>query len=293
MSIQKLTNQTWFRQILDSEGGFNPDEPESVGGKSYAGITQKAYDEWLEKSKYAGAPVSVEELAGSVIGTEWEKKSPLDIPTKYNVSIDIICNFYADYFKLARLEVVPKCLKYIHADFFVNSKFNANKILQRMVGFKGDDVDGILGPESRAKLMELTGSEELVREIDEDDMIMDYHHFKMQHYESIKETNPELYDKNIKGWKRRANHILAQLEDYFHDEDPTPSAIVEDDNISLFDDPEEVNEEIESTRPPVNIEAQITENVVKQISEMLPELIEEALKGRVTKSIMGRNTIAP
>lgn len=279
MSIEKLTNQVWFCRILDSEGGFNPDEPESVGGKSYAGITQQAYDQWIEKSKYAGAPIGVEELAGDAIGTEWEKKSPLDIPSEYNVSIDIIFHFYSDYFKLARLEVVPKCLKYIHADFFVNSKFNANKVLQQMVGFTGDDVDGILGPASRNKIVELQG--------DEDDLIMDYHHFKIQHYESIKEKNPELYEKNIKGWRRRANHILAQLEEYFHDEDPTPSAIVVDDDISLFDDPE-VNEEIESTRPPVDIEAQITENVVKQISEMLPELIEEALKGRVTKSVLGR-----
>ena len=252
--------------------------------KSYAGITQQAYSEWINKVGYNGAPKNVEELAGKALGTEWEKKSPLDIPEEYNVNIDVICAFYRDYFKLARLEVVPKCLCYIHADFFVNSKFNANKILQRMVGFEGDDVDGILGSASRDKIVQLQGQG------NEDDMIMDYHHFKIQHYESIKEDNPELYNKNIKGWRKRANHILAQLEDYFHDEEPTVSAIVTDDDISLFDDPEEVIEKgIGESSPPVNIESQITENVVKQISEILPEMIEEALKGRVTKSIIGRN----
>ena len=30
--------------ILKSEGGLNEDEPEHVGGVSYAGITQQAYD---------------------------------------------------------------------------------------------------------------------------------------------------------------------------------------------------------------------------------------------------------
>ena len=33
MLIEKLTDQTWFCQILESEGGFNPSEPVSVGGK--------------------------------------------------------------------------------------------------------------------------------------------------------------------------------------------------------------------------------------------------------------------
>ena len=285
--MNNLAEQEWFQMIMESEGGFNPNEPASVGGKSYAGITQKAYDEWLEKKAPAiPCPPNVEDLAGSAIGTEWEKRSPLVIPDNehwsYKVRVDVIVAFYTDYFYMARLEVVPKCLRYIHADFFVNSKFNANKILQQMVDFTGDDVDGILGPASREKIVELQG--------DEDDLIMEYHQLKLKHYHSIQEENRELYDKNIKGWIRRSNHILAQLEDYFHDEEPTTSAIHEDDQISLFDDPEV--EPDEPYQPPVahdKLKSDIIGEVSRELAQMLPEMIEEALKGQVTKSIMGRN----
>ena len=35
--------------ILKSEGGLNEDEPEHVGGVSYAGITQQAYTGWVNQ----------------------------------------------------------------------------------------------------------------------------------------------------------------------------------------------------------------------------------------------------
>ena len=272
--LDNLEEQDWFHRIMKSEGGFNPNEPKSVGGKSCAGIGQLPYEDWLSKKcQIQDAPRQVEQLLGTALGTEHEKKSPYDIPLGYDVRLDVIHAFYIDYFSLAKLEVVPVCLQYIHADFFVNSKFNANKILQRMVGFSDDipgQVDGILGPNSRERIRNLAG---IIDSTNDDDYIMEYHERKLAHYESIKETNPDLYNANIKGWKRRANHVLAELEDYFHDENPTVSAIHEDENdpISLFEDPEnvEVSDDIKS---------EIISKVTEEMTKVLPEMIEVALK---------------
>lgn len=274
-----LANEGWFQKIMKSEGGLNLKEPASVGGKSYAGISQKTYLEWIDKkSQFNDLPVDVEHLAGGALGTKWEKDSPLQIPEEYNVRVDVIVAFYEDYFKMARLDLIPECLKYIHADFFVNSRFNANKILQRIVGFEGKDVDGILGPASRERLSNLL--EKFADEIKEDSnfddhLIMEYHQQKINHYESIKDKNRQLYDNNIRGWLKRSQHILAELEDYFHDDDPTVSAIHDDEeeSISLFDD-HHIDTDIDNKDDNSQIVSQVTENIVK----MLPEIIEDALK---------------
>lgn len=240
--VDELQRQTWFQRIMKSEGGLNRREPASVGGISYAGISQKAYEAWVTKKapkRLSNIPANVEGLAGDAVDTEWEKGSPLEIPLEYGVRIDVITAFYKDYFKLARLDVVPECLKYMHADFFVNAKFNANKILQRMCGFTDKDVDGILGPASRERILEMATD-------DLDDLIMRYHEHKLAHYESIEETNPTLYQENIKGWRRRAQHVLSELEEYFADDEPTTSALDEtEDEIDLFADEHELLDETE------------------------------------------------
>ena len=280
-SIEKLEDQIWFQRIMTSEGGLNLKEPASVGSKSYAGASQKAFGDWRKKKcQISDAPYDVEELAGTVIGTEWEKKSPLEAPKTYNIRVDVITAFYEDYFKMARLEILPECLKYIHADFFVNAKFNANKILQRMVGFTGKDVDGILGPASRKLLTEL--SETIKKDIvtdstADDDLIMAYHNQKLDHYESLKEVNENLYNNNVKGWRKRAQHVLSELEDYFHDEDPTVSAIHEDDvdPIDLFNEESETN---------LYDKDKLVSQITSEVMKILPEVIEEALKGIRGKS---------
>ena len=272
--VEKLQDQEWFQRIMKSEGGLNLKEPASVGSKSYGGASQKAFGDWRKKRcQINDAPYDVEELAGTVIGTEWEKKSPLEAPKMYGIRVDVITAFYEDYFKMAKLEVLPECLKYIHADFFVNAKFHANRILQRMVGFTGKDVDGILGSASRKLLTELSENVEKDMIIDstaDDDLIMAYHDQKLNHYESLKDVNLNLYDTNIKGWRKRAQHILSELEDYFQDDEPTVSAIHEDDeDISLFDDPE--TNEVDNS--------ELISRITSEVMKALPEFIEEALKG--------------
>lgn len=239
--ISDLQDKDWFVRIMKSEGGFNPNEPASVGGKSYAGISQATYTEWCrEHSTFVDAPAEVEELAGTALGTEWEKKSPLDIPTQYGVRVDVIMAFYRDYFKNARLDIVPECLGYIHADFYTNARYTANKVLQKMVGFEGKAVDGILGSASRQKIGEMReklAMDMSVNSTADDDLILRYHELKLEHYESLQGT--EVYTKSIRGWKKRAQHVLAELEDYFHDDEPTTSAIADDEEpVNMFADHE-------------------------------------------------------
>ena len=54
-----------LKLILKSEGGLNENESPKVGGVSYAGITQQAYDEFLTAigHQHADAPNSVRQLA--------------------------------------------------------------------------------------------------------------------------------------------------------------------------------------------------------------------------------------
>ena len=233
--IEHGINEKPFQKIMKSEGGLNTKEPKSVGGKSYAGIAQKTYEAWkAKKCQIEDAPSQVEELAGKALGTEYEKKNPFDIPEEYEVRTDVIRAFYQDYFTPAQVQMLPVCLQYIHMDFFVNSYSSANKIIQRILGFEGKDVDGVLGRGSKAKLEEFTQKFETELENDshlDNDLIEKYHQLKLEHYESLKEKNPELYKENIKGWKRRAQHVLSELSEYFEDEEPTTSAIDENEEV--------------------------------------------------------------
>ena len=236
--LSSLEKQGWFQKILHSEGGYNPNEPVSVGGESYAGITQASYDAWRKKTGNMNTPEKVKELAGKVLGTRYEKMSPLDIPADQDVKVETICAFYEDYFKPAGLDLVPECLKYIHADFFVNAGFTANKVLQRMCGM---EADGIIGKGSRAALANLKAKLEADIETDptaDDDLIMIYHQEKLKHYRGLVAKNPETYEKWLKGWEKRAQHVLSELGDYFEDSNPTQSAVDVDEHIDhdmLFD----------------------------------------------------------
>ena len=121
--------------ILKSEGGLNEDEPEHVGGVSYAGITQQAYTAWVNQNMYAH-PKSVRDIA--------------DKP-------EIIHAFYEDYFDRYHVWELPECLQYIFADFVVNAGSAAVKIIQRFVGV---DDDGSWGSGTSKAVAEWKGSVE-------------------------------------------------------------------------------------------------------------------------------------
>ena len=275
-------NQKSFDLLMHSEGGYNPDEPASVGGSSYAGIAQKTYDNWRKtKCRIPYAPDTVKELAGTAIGTEWEKANPFTIPEEYGVRVDVIRAFYDAYFEPACLDLLPECLQYMHLDFFTNAGFTANRIVQRLLGFTGRNVDGILGPGSKEALVAFTEQFNEVLKSNpyaDNDIIEEYHQLKLEHYESLKTKNPELYEKNIRGWRMRADHVKAELAAYFEDENPTTSAIDESEHIDVFEHETVVAEQAEvDTKPDVDIESMTTAQLSSLIAELSLELQKRAV----------------
>ena len=286
-------NQKSFDLVMGSEGGVNFKEPASAGGKSCGGISQKTYENWLKtKCKISDAPGQVEELIGAALGTEWEKRNPFTIPDEYGVRCDVIRAFYEDYFKPAALEYLPECLEYMHLDFFVNAGFTANKIVQKLIGFTGKDVDGVIivgdrMTNSKKTLMAFTEQFNITLQSDpyaDNDLIEEYHQLKLEHYESLKAKNPELYEKNIRGWRMRADHVKAELAPYFEDESPTTSAIDDNDHIDVFEH-ESVLETAEvevaevDTKPDVDIGSMTSAQLAAFAREIANEFAERARAG--------------
>lgn len=231
-----------FGLLLKSEGGLNEKEPAEVGGVSYAGITQKTYEAWLKTNKAQeinDAPPHVRDLAGTAIGTKYEKMSPLEIPIEYGVRIDVIKAFYTDYLQKSYTELLPECLQYMHMDFFVNAGFTANKIVQR---FLGVDDDGIIGRKTRPQLIEFVNAfnEELEQDkYADNNLINQYDTEKRNHYQGLVDKNPEKYGGWLNGWLTRCDHVKAELAPYFEDDEPTPSAVEDHTAIDVFNDTED------------------------------------------------------
>ena len=224
--------------ILENEGGLNTNEPANVGGVSYAGITQVTYTEWLKKAHPFGAPPGVQ-------GLEHSPK--------------VVKEFYEDY--LARYHVweVPEFLQYMYADFVTNAGKAAVKIVQRMA--EVDDDGGWGRGTSRAvSTWRQSVESALVDDPDIDnDLITRFHEEKLAHYQNLADKNPDKYGQYLSGWKRRANHVLSQLQPYFAS-DAKPEPAIDDDDA--FDEPEE-----ESADQPV------TSNSFEEIKEMLQTII--------------------
>lgn len=229
-------NKQALAKILESEGGYNPNEPDSVGGASYAGITRKYYNDWRKtKCTIIDAPSTIEGLAGKVFDTDkFKNQNPMALATQYpdlEIRLDVIIAFYTDYFEKHHPELLPECLQFMHLDFATNAGYASNKIIQKMLGCTGKDVDGILGSGSRTKMMEF--AEDFNEEIKVDpyadnDLIKEYDEYKREHYNHLAEANPELHGKNLKGWLMRCDKVLTELAEYFDDPEPTPSAVLEE-----------------------------------------------------------------
>lgn len=193
--------------ILKSEGGLNEDEPAHVGGVSYAGITQQAYDGWRKDN--INLPATVHGLKDRH---------------------DIVESFYVDYFSKYHVWEVPECLQYIFADFVVNAGGAAVKIIQRLASV---DDDGVWGSGTSAAVATWKNDFQSKLESDttlDDELITTFHEQKLKHYNTLAEKNPEKYARYLPGWKRRANKVLADLNDlYFKDDEPTLKAVDEDD----------------------------------------------------------------
>ena len=196
--------------IIGSEKGINPREPANVGGISCDGITKQSWEIWSPNNlhRFPEAPESVEGL---------EKRQ------------DIVEAFYVDYLERYHTWELPEFLQYIYSDFVVNAGKAAVKIIQRMANI---DDDGAWGRGTIRAVAAWRQQIELSLEDDPDvdnELITRFHEEKLAHYQRLVDLNPDKFKQWHVGWKRRANHVLAQLEVYFEVAEATPSAMHDDD----------------------------------------------------------------
>lgn len=124
----KSNTQQVLRWIGLSEGGYVND-PRDPGGATDRGITQSTYDAW---NKARGRP-----------------KRPVRGISKAEAEEIIV----AQYMTPVRFDELPSGIDYAVADFAVNSgPARAVKELQRVLGFKGAAMDGIMGQKTLAAI---------------------------------------------------------------------------------------------------------------------------------------------
>ena len=196
--------------IIGSEKGINRREPANVGGISCDGITKQSWEIWSPNNlhRFPGAPEAVEGLL---------KRQ------------DIVEAFYVDYLERYHTWELPEFLQYIYSDFVVNAGKAAVKIIQRMAGTVDDgawgrNTSGAVAAWKKTVEIELQSDPDI-----DNELITRFHEEKLTHSQRLVDLNPDKFKQWHAGWKRRANHVLAQLEEYFEGEKATPSAMHDDD----------------------------------------------------------------
>lgn len=125
--------------VLAHEGGFS-NHPADPGGATNRGITQRVYD-------------------------AYRKSRGLAVRSVRYISDDEVADIYnKNYWQLIKGDRLPAGLDYAVFDFAVNSGVSrAVKFLQKGLGFVGDDVDGIIGLRTEARIdAAMRKNEELV-----------------------------------------------------------------------------------------------------------------------------------
>lgn len=111
-----------------SEGGF-VDDPRDNGGRTNKGITQRTYNAWLKSQGRAARDVLhiTKAEADQIVGEQ--------------------------YLDPVRFDDLPAGLDYSVGDFAVNSgPARAVKELQKLLGFTGRAVDGVIGAQTLARI---------------------------------------------------------------------------------------------------------------------------------------------
>jgi lysozyme family protein len=107
--------------VLAHEGGY-VNHPKDPGGATNKGVTQKVYDSYRDYMHLKRQ--SVRYIADSEVSDIYNKQ----------------------YWRTIKGDSLPCGIDYAVFDFGVNSGISrAIKYLQRLVGFTGDDVDGVIG----------------------------------------------------------------------------------------------------------------------------------------------------
>ena len=197
--------------ILKEEQGLNLHEPADVGGKSYAGITQRSYDEWrLRQGDMMHLPTDVSELAGVS-----PDRSPL---VDGAAQLAIVKRFYYDYLgDEYHAWKVPPALQLIYADFAVLSGHHAIKALQELLqGYRPTnrkplETDGIWGSRTdeavQGFILNGYGESGYAREI-----FWKYDLIKRRTLAKIAKVNG--LEQDFEGWTRRSDAIVERMERY-------------------------------------------------------------------------------
>lgn len=231
------TTRSVIAKIRKSESGVNRKEPKSVGGISVDGVTRQSYKVWLNQR-----PDLIGRVPNDVEGL-------LDIEGKLSPQYDgFIDEFYVWYLEDKHVWEVPPFLQYMYSDFVVNAGAAATKIIQRMAGVPDD---GIWGSGTSKAVAAWVGKVMAELESDPDvdnDLITQFHNEKLEHYDRLVTANPWKFEEWHKGWKRRANHVLSELQEYFEVEESTPSAMDDEHVLDVMPEPENV--EVKEELPP-------------------------------------------
>lgn len=147
-----------------SEGGF-VDDPRDNGGRTNMGITQRTYDAWNRANgrKLVDVKRITKAEADAIVGTQ--------------------------YLDAVRFDDLPSGLDYSVADFAVNSgPARAVKVLQKLLGFTGRNVDGIIGAQTMA----------MIARSDLESLIIGYNKARMAYLKSLSD-----FQHFGKGWTAR------------------------------------------------------------------------------------------
>ena len=211
-SITEYPNHDFILEfILKEEQGLNLSEPANVGGKSYAGITQRSYDQWRKRQgDMMHLPVDVSELAGTM-----PDRSPL---VDDAAQLAIVKRFYYDYLGVEyHAWETPSVLQLIYADFAVLSGHHAIKALQLVLKeyqVKVSNplgVDGIWGSHTAHVVNNFikNGYDKVYAR-----QVFDrYDAEKRKIFARIVKVNPHL-QKNLAGWLKRSDAIVEWMQQY-------------------------------------------------------------------------------
>lgn len=115
--------------VLKEEGGVS-DDAQDPGGFTDHGITLQTYREWVRDPHFTQAQL--------------EALTPAQIAA-----------FYGTLWNQVRGDELPAGTDAMVMDHYVNSGTNSGKVLQRVLGFTGTDVDGWIGAQTLAAVRQV------------------------------------------------------------------------------------------------------------------------------------------
>lgn len=152
-----------------------------------------------DPGNWTGGKVGVGELKGSKYGLSAASYPDLDIE---HLTDDDAIKLYHEWYVKGKLDRFIGSMQYQLFDAAFNHGFKrANKILQQALGFKGSDVDGIIGPKTLAASQ--------TSNMSENDQLMRFCSYRITFF-----TGLSHFDEFGKGWMNRvAQNLLYAAQD--------------------------------------------------------------------------------